>query len=358
MTHSQVQAQATKEVFEDDITLYRPSFVENINGLFSVPDTFDVSMYQAGYQAHARREKGQRLTDEEERSLSRMKEMQKELFTVDERYIRSIAVRNQAKYYAFFPYAFVDQLAKMLEVEEVGEIQLVQDFLSNEDTDDKNDIVNELQRLTEIAKLENQEKLERVNEIVSETVFSEAQQHYLINNKIDQSIEIWQTLKKAMHPAQYASLRNLIKFMDHDQALKELERVGGQPKKANELYNALKALNVLKHHKKASEAGKPHNTYITYLDLLEELPTGYITVDETDEYLKEVVRKRKGRRLKETKATFESFFIKDTTRVYDDTGKRVRVRSLQPISLDYVKSKHELTDQCIKDFNYRLNLDL
>ena len=322
--------------FKDRLDLYRPSVAEAIAGLFNtvLANQFD---FKQAYKEAENKRLGLPYSAAMVEQLERIRER---LLTVDERAKRYQASKDQEDYYSFYPYAFKRAIQEITAIKRVNDI-LVADYLADEAEDDRAALINELQRLEQLAAIADQEKRERVAEILTETVFNNLKNDYYLNGKVNENTELWQATKKAMHKDHSSALKGVISFLDYGQAIQELTRIQKRAQ-INELQNNLKYYADLQAFSKSEEAGKKNLTQ-AILGRLQQVfsGNGAITAGERDMMLNAVAKEFKGAKAKKTvEDTFRGFFIQSEPKAVKVGGKTIKVSTYNVIDLQKVAAHH------------------
>ena len=326
--------------FKDRLDLYRPSVAEAIAGLFNTGLANQFNFKKAYKEAENKR-LGLPYNAAMVEQLERISER---LLTVDERAKRYQASKDQEDYYSFYPYAFKRAIQEVTAIKRVSNI-LVADYLADEAEDDRTALVNELKRLEELAAIQEQEKRERVAEILTETVFNTLKNEYYLSGKVNENTELWQATKKALHKDHSSALKGLISFLDYEQAVKELTRIQKRAQ-INELQNNLKYYVDLQAFNKSEEAGKKNLTQ-AILGRLQQLfsGNGAITAGERDMMLEGVAKEFRAARAKKTvEDTFKYFFIQSEPKPARIDGKVVKVSSYRLLNLSGIAGYHGFSE--------------
>lgn len=326
--------------FKDRLDLYRPSVAEAIAGLFNtiLANQFD---FKQAYKEAENKRLGLPHNVAMTEQLTRIHER---LLTVDERAKRYQASKDQEDYYSFYPYAFKRAIQEITAIKRVNDI-LVADYLADEAEDDRAALINELQRLEQLAAIADQEKRERVAEILTETIFNNLKNEYYLNGKINENTELWQATKKAMHKDHSSALKGVISFLDYGQAIQELTRIQKRAQ-INELQNNLKYYADLQAFNKSEEAGKKNLTQ-AILGRLQQLfsGNGAITAGERDMMLEGVAKEFRAARAKKTvEDTFKYFFIQSEPKPARIDGKVVKVSSYRLLNLSGIAVYHGFSE--------------
>lgn len=334
--------------FKDRLDLYRPSVAEAIAGLFNtvMADNFN---FKAAYKEAENKRLGLPYN---ESMIEQLTLIQERLLTIDERAKRYQASKDQEEYYAYFPNAFKRAIIDITAIKQVRHI-LAADYLKDEAEDEKTAILNELQRLEQLAALEAQEKRAKVAEILTETIFAKVQAEYWTSGKVNENTELWTALKKAMHVDHSSALKGFIGFLNYDQAIKELQRIG---KKAqiNELRNHLKYFADLQAFAKSEDKKNLTQTVVTRLE--RAFDSRDLTAAQRDETLAAVTAEFRGAKAKKIVAdTFNYFFMQsEPTAVWMD-GKTVKISRYSLLDLPGISQLHNFTADEIAIMQEKLN---
>ena len=336
--------------FKERLDLYRPSVAEAIAGLFN---TFLAKSFN--FKAAYKEAENKRLgLPYNESMVEQLTLIQNRLLTVDERAKRYQASQEQEEYYTYFPNAFKRAIMDVTAIKEVRHI-LVADYLSDEAKDERKALVDEIERLKALAATTEQEKRERVAEILTEPIFDKLQAEYYAAGKINENTEVWEAIKKAMHKDHNSALKGFISFLDYEQAIKELKRI---KKKAqiNELRNHLKYYADLQGFIESDAAGKKNLTQAIIARLEQAFDNRIVTAGDRDDILEKIAGEIKGAKARKTIAdTFKYFFVQSEPKPARINGKVQKVSSYKLLDLERISAHHNFTKDEIQGMYNKLH---
>lgn len=345
-------ADVTKTVieseFKDKLNLYKPSIAERLSGLFNPVESYDFNFIRA-YENKARMEQG--LTYDTELQ-SRLDSLESKFLTIDTRAIRQQASHDKGHYYSLHPYAFKRAITGVLDVLSVQSIYAYEYLL-----DDSSELETALDKLDKLKIDTDKEKREHLSEILHEIIFYKVKQHCQQTGKVNQSLNEWKLLKKHMNPLQYAGLTSVIRFLNYEQTIKELEHI---KKKAqvNELEKQFSAYFELETF---SSTEKNTVTKLIYKEIEPIVEHGFLTKTLLDEALDETAKNFKikqrytiAKRQQLFKQVFKKYFVRTDTTTKKRNSKVLRVSLYEPITLEHIAAIRELdTSEIVEQYyNY------
>lgn len=347
-------AERTRDIiearFKERLDLYRPSVAEAIAGLFN---TFLAKSFN--FKAAYKEAENKRLgLPYNESMVEQLTLIQTRLLTVDERAKRYQASQEQEEYYTYFPNAFKRAIMDVTAIKEVRHI-LVADYLSDEAKDERKALVDEIDRLKALAAATEQEKREKVAEILTEPIFDKLQAEYYAAGKINENTEVWEAIKKAMHKDHNSALKGFISFLDYEQAIKELKRI---KKKAqiNELRNHLKYYADLQGFIESDAAGKKNLTQAIIARLEQAFDNRIVTAGDRDDILEKIAGEIKGAKARKTIAdTFKYFFVQSEPKPARINGIVQKVSSYKLLDLERISTHHNFTKDEIQAMYNKLH---
>jgi hypothetical protein len=345
-------ADVTKTVieteFKDKLNLYKPSIAERLSGLFNPVESYDFNFILA-YENKARMEQG--LTYDTELQ-SRLDSLESKFLTIDTRAIRQQASHDKEHYYSLHPYAFKRAITGVLDVLSVQSIYAYEYLL-----DDSSELETALDKLDKLKIDTDKEKREHLSEILHEIIFYKVKQHYQQTGKVNQSLTEWKLLKKNMNPLQYAGLTNVIRFLDYDQTIKELDYI---KKKAqvNELEKQFSACFDLETFNRTD---RNTVTKLIYKEIEPIAAQGFFLKSVLDEALDAAAKSFKikqrytiAKRQQLFKQVFKKYFVRADTTTKKRSSKTLRVSLYKPVTLEHVAATRELETHEIAEqyYNY------
>jgi hypothetical protein len=335
--------------FKDRLDIYRPSVAEAIAGLFNT-----VMAENFNFKAAYKEAENQRLgLPYNETLVEDLLQIQERLLTIDERAKRYQASKDQEEYYAYFPNAFKTAIMDITEINKISNV-LVEDYLKNQAEGEKTTILDELERLEQLALLEAQEKRDQVADILTEKIFDELKTEFWLHGKINENTQLWGALRNAMHPDHSSALKTLVSFLEYEQTIKELQRIR---KKAqiNELRNHLKYYGDLQAFTKSETEGKKNLTQAVLTRLEQIFSNVEVSADQRRDILEAITDEFKGAKAKKTVAdTFKYFFIQGESSVVWMDGKTVKVSRYSVLDIPGITRLHNFTAEEIAEMREQL----
>ena len=345
--HLYTQAQVTKAIvqseFKEKMQDYTPSTAERIAGLFRPKEVDDFNFKQA-YKNKRLMEQG---LNYDEQLQNELEQLEAKLFEIDKRSIRQQASKDKERYYSLYPYAFKSEITRVLDVLEVSVLTTSEYFLSDDER-----LKTALEELDKLDLKSEQDKRLNLRNILHELIFHKVQNKYFETGKVDESLDEWKTLKKYMNNMQYHALTELVRFLDYDRVINELEYI---QKKAQtyELVRQFKAIQELESYRET--------TAETVTELIfKEIETSvvnrsFMNSKERDGLLEQLakdfkVKKRYtiAKRKELFKQVFNKYFITDTATVKKVDGKSRKFTTYKVIELDDIAEKRNLNSTEIK----------
>jgi hypothetical protein len=333
------------EKFAGSLDLYRPSVAENLAGLFNtlLAEGFD---FKKAYQER----ENERLGMPFNRPMAeRLDEIEKRLLTVDRRYIRHQTSRDEEKYYQYNPIAFMRAIGEITKIQNVKWLSYTE-YMAGIDT---SDIEDELKRLKKMALDEAQEKRERVAEILTYPVYEKLKEGYYHNGKIAEDSETWEILKDALHKDHAITLKSVIGFLEYDQAIKELQRVGKRAQ-THELAEHLRAVADLEAFAKSGTLEADTQEILGLLADKFDQPGTMVTTSERDIILEGLAKKLRSAKKKQIlEKVFKRFYLVGKDKAIKAAGDVFKVRDYRLVTLERIAAVHGFTDQEAKEIYNR-----
>ena len=347
-------AERTRDIiearFKDRLDLYRPSVAEAIAGLFNTYLAKSFNFKTAYQEAENKRLE----LPYNESMVEQLTLIQSRLLTVDERAKRYQASQDQEEYYSYFPNAFKQAIQEVTAIKKVRHI-LIADYLKDETKAEREAIVKELDHLKALTAATDKEKREQVAEILTEPIFNTLQAEYYAAGKINENTEVWEAIKKALHKDHSSALKGFISFLDYEQAIKELKRIG---KKAqiNELRNHLKYYADLQGFIDSDAAGKKNLTQTVIARLEQAFGNKVLSAGDRDDIIEKITGEIKGAKAKKTiNDTFKYFFTQSEPKPVRINGKQQKVSTYTLLSLDGIAAHHNFTKDEIQGMYNKLH---
>ena len=348
LDHADVTKTLIETEFKDKLNLYKPSIAERLSGLFNPVESYDFNFIRA-YENKARMEQGLNYDTELQ---ERLDSLESKFLTIDTRAIRQQASHDKEHYYSLHPYAFKRAITGVLDVLSVQSIYAYEYLL-----DDSSELETALDKLDKLKIDTDKEKREHLSEILHEIIFYKIKQHYQQTGKVNQSLNEWKLLKKHMNPLQYAGLTSVIRFLNYEQTIKELEHI---KKKAqvNELEKQFSACFELETF---SSTEKNTVTKLIYKEIEPIVEHSFLTKTLLDEALDETAKNFKikqrytiAKRQQLFKQVFKKYFIRADTVTKKQSGKVSRLSIYEPITLEHIAAIRELdTSEIVEQYyNY------
>lgn len=276
----------------------------------------------------------------------------KNLFTPDERKLRKIASKDAEAYYSYFPNAFIKELGKILKIEP-KEYQ-ADDFIFGDDDKSKKIIQNLLLLNEDIKKLEDEEKEEYREEILTESIYAYLVEFYYRNNfRLPTQSEVWINLVESMSRLDISILKHNIELVDYKGMLKLMERINnGSGVKG--LRRRLRAIKTIKSFNEATSVSVTNTIFTELADFFNndenfqhESSKGvkFISNRMINEKIDEIAAKYKSLDVDEgkVKQVMNQYFLFDniSTRLVRGKGN-IEVVSLTVVGNIYGMSKNEI----------------
>ena len=198
----------------------------------------------------------------------------------------------------------------------------------------------------------NKEKRNDLNTVLDELIYRALRTEYFLTGAINETLEEWKLLKEKMNSHQYNALKNVIKFLDHDEAIRELEYVEKQAQ-TNELSKHFEAINTLTTFK-GLQGNQTQVTEQIY-SILEKHITdkAFYSAKERDSYIDVLAKEYKIKRYKIAerpklfKNVFKKFFVLDSMKNVRIDGKVKRELKYKVIDFDYMAKQRNLEESDI-----------
>ena len=137
-----------------------------------------------------------------------------------------------------------------------------------------------------------------------------------MKGSINESHIEWEVLKETMNSVQYRALRNVVTFLDYEQALDELEYVT-RPAEVNQLRKQFEAITELTIHKGFQEKQNQTQVTMKVFEILNEKlnEKTFTSAEKRDDYIVELAKEFKikrytiAKRQKIFKEVFKKYFI-------------------------------------------------
>lgn len=347
MDEANATAAVIRERFEPRLDLYKPSIAEALAGLFNshLKEHID---FEKAYQEDENRRLGLPYNADLVEALDTLKER---LLQVDERAIREQASQAQEDYFSYFPFAFMQAVAAITDIKQVRHIT-AEEYA--EGSEGNETLTNELKRLRILAAEQELQKREQLPEILTETLFEQLQQTFYHTGTINEKTDIWQTVKSAIHPDHFITLKSLIGIADYNQAITELKRIKNRTQTL-ELKNHLTGLIELEQFEGSKQAGQLSKTQ-TMLELLKYSFVGSrYSAAQRDEILDLMAKEFRGSKdRKALQKILERFFVTNTKAVKEN-GKTVKKNGYQLLTIEEAAAIHELETSDIAELCGRIN---
>lgn len=341
--------------FENNIKDFTPSIAEKLAGLFRPKEAKDFNFTRA----YENQRLAQQKLNHDEQLQNELEFIEAKIWEIDKRTIRQQASEDKEIHYSLFPHAFRKAIKQALNVLEVKELEADEYLLEMGASAELSEILDELTKL----ELETeQEKRKNVKKILHELIYSKIQSHYLEKGRVDESLEEWKILKKKMNKFHYSALSKLVRFMDYEEVIKELEYINNSTK-TNELINNFNAINEIQQYE---EVEGETITEKIYTDIYKNIINRtYVNKKELEEHLDSLAKdfKIKGRyTIAKRKALFSNAFKtyfttgKSKSTTLKEDRKRVRLTSYKVIELQDVANARDQSNKYIsklyEKFNY------
>lgn len=336
MNVAQVVQTVIKHTYKGNIESLRYSTIELINGLSSKyfeenqGTPFD---FERAHEEYIKRENGLRY---DYRIVREYEEIRDNLLLIDKRMIRAQASRNKEDYYKYNPYAFREALERALDVDDVITSDTTLAELNSE-------IAKDLRKLRAYQKGNDKEKRKHLREVLDEIRFNKIKERYYLENRIDEDTELMVELKKAMNSIQYETLLDVVKFLEYEQTLEELE-YAEKKKHRKELSESFQAII-----ERDSFQTNNHVTARMYRDLLEGINAWNNPLSASQrkilingiakdfKFTNNATYKKVSDRQRDFTKVFNRFFV-DSGKIEKRRikGKRTRVITYEPISFEWL----------------------
>lgn len=331
--------------FKNNSQYFTPSIAEKVAGLFRPKEANDFNFKRA-YEQKRLAEQGLR---HDKKLLDQLNELESKMFEIDKRHIRNQASKDKEKYYSLYPNAFRKAIAESIEVLEVESIQAHDYFLQA-----KNDLTSILKQIQALALKTNQEKRNELRNVLHELVYTKLQKEYYMTGKINESLDEWKLLKEKMNNIQYRALKNVIPFLNYQQAIDELEYVK-KSAQVNELQKQFEAITELTMFKGFQENQK-QVTMKVFEVLNDELSNAtFNSVKERDQFITELAKEFKIKRYAIAKRhkifdeVFKKFFVTGSSKQKKVNGKNRRQTEYTVINFRHIaKQRNKSTDEVIQ----------
>src|SRR5699024_6242509 len=325
MKSANVVKAVSESEFKKNIQYFTPSIAEKLAGLFRPDEAKDFN-FELAYKQKRLAEHG---LSHDEQLLTELTELESKMFEIDERHIRTQAIEDKEKYYSLYPYAFRKAIAKSVEVLEVESVPEQTYFLNSD-----SDLTKILEKIGLESVEDDKEKRDYLREVLQEQIYSKIQQEYFIERSINKSHTELQVLKETMNSVQYRTLRNVVTFLDYEQALDDYKYVT-RPAEVNQLrkqFEAISEFTILKgFQEKQNQIQVTMKVFEILNEKLNEKP--FTSVDERDDYIAKLAKEFKikrytiAKRQKIFDQVFKKYFItgesKSTTVGKERKSKRL-----------------------------------
>lgn len=323
--------------FQTNIQYFTPSIAETAAGLFR-PSEADSFNFKGAYEQKQLAERG---LQHDEELLHQLNELEAKMFEIDERHIRHQASKEKERYYSLYPYAFKKAITESLEVLEVESIQAHDYFLQA-----KSDLAAILQDIQDLALKTNEEKRNELRNVLHELIYAKLQKEYYMTGKVNESLDEWKLLKDKMNSFQYRALRNVITFLDYEQAINELEYVK-KAAQVNELKKQFEAITELTLFK--GFQGNQTQVTMQVFEILNDKLTGaaFHSVKERDEYIAELAKEFKikryaiAKRKKIFEKVFKKYFVTGISKQKKVNGKNKRETQYSVINFKHIAGQRD-----------------
>lgn len=329
--------------FKKNIAYFTPDIAEKTAGLFRPKEAKDFNFKRA-YENKRLAEQG---LNYDLNFLQALEALERRIFTIDKRHIRNQASKDKEQYYSLHPYAFKKAISESINVLEIETIQAHDYFLQK-----TSDLTSIIERIQALETENNKEKRNDLNIVLDELIYRALRTEYFLTGAINESLEEWKLLSEKMNSHQYNALKNVIKFLDHDEAIRELEYVE-KVAQTNELSKHFEAINTLTTFK-GFQGNQTQVTEQIY-SILEKHITDkvFYSAKERDSYIDVLAKGYKIKRYKIAerpklfKNVFKKFFVLDSMKNVRIDGKVKRELKYKVIDFDYMAKQRNLEESDI-----------
>lgn len=256
-----------EERFSDKLNQYSPGVIEALNGLYYINpyDGADGSLSATRkrayieralqFERHWKANPYKEPTSAEQAMMEFLDETRKAQFKIDLRTMDMKASQDAEDYYAYNPYAFIPGIEHILKMK--SEIDTVTNYIEGLDKSVSLAVESHLAEIEEIKKEDEKAKHERINEILTETVFNEIQTDYVRRGSILEDSPVWKELNELMSKRDLSILKDILPFVGFEEALKVANTIESTTK-SFAFRRSLKAYAELEKFQKAEEKTVTH----------------------------------------------------------------------------------------------------
>lgn len=300
-------AKYTEKRFKNKLNEYTPSIIERISGMYYQNPYFkdDITKFDLEKALQEERKKNARLTAYDSDLVNKLEEIREKLFAVDPRVIRQRTSEVQEKYYQYFPYAFIKQLEKMLEIK----ANITSCKLYVEVSKDKK-LIDELYKdIEEAEKLSEAEKQAKITLLLTEHLY----EGYYTERQLGKRDGIFfNAIETILSKRHLKVLPDLIDHCTYEEAIHLLKQVK-RDADIHTFKNRMKAL-IKCHEYQKTNKNTPTKLVIKLLGKKLNAKAIY-TADEREYLYAEISKKLKHKVSKtEIKKIANQFFISDEKR--------------------------------------------
>lgn len=331
--------------FDDNIEHFKPSIAEQIAGIFR-PKEADKFNFEMAYK---NKRLAQQKLPHDEKLQEQLEQLESKIWDIDKRALRSLASDDRNISYSLHPHAFKKDLKKALTVLETENIE-ASEYLVNMKAD--YDIAKVIDELTKLHLESERDKRDNVKKIVHELVYTKLQQQALKAGRVDESLELWQVLKKKTASYHYKPLTRLVKFMTYDEAIKELTYIR-KPAQMYELTNGFKHINELESYHRTKSMTITESIVNTIKN--STIDKVYHTKKEVNEHVEQLAKDFKikkrytiAKKQKLFSNVFKDFFTVDNEKQTSINGKSVRLTNYKIIELSDLADNRNLSNEQIE----------
>ena len=332
--------------FNNKLDEFTPSIAEGLAGLFRPKEANGFNFTRA-YQNQQLAKQGLNYDLELQNELERL---ESKIWDIDTRTIRQQASEDKERYYSLHPHAFRKAVKQALNVLEVKQIEADDYLVEMRATLEITKVIDELNKLgleTERAKRDN------VQKILHELIYAKVKSHYLQHGRVDESLDEWKLLKNKMSSLHYNALTKLIRFMEYEEIMQELQYIDNTTK-TYELTRNFEAIHELEQYNQTTAKTITENIFNSIKNNV--VGRSYSSKKALDEHLEELAKdfKIKGRytiakRQRLFKQVFNKYVTTASSKSVRVDGKVRRLTDYKQIDFNDIATKRDLTVQNVKE---------